>query len=113
MRPTENFVVIQDFEKWMGSMDGGSHTPDICMKARFVVKNLLDVISIEDIMDLEKVCKYFTDKQMKKELSVGSTSVYIRYFSNFALHMRQKYNVQYSLEAYSNVMQRIERYVSH
>ena len=47
-------------------MDGGSHTPDIYINAKFVVKNLLDVISIEDIMDPEKFCMYFTDKQMKK-----------------------------------------------
>ena len=31
-------------------------------------------------MEPDKVCKYFTSKQMKKELTASSTDVYIRYF---------------------------------
>ena len=100
--------MLTNFENWMASMDGGCHTDEICMKAKLVVKNILDVVETNEIMDSDIICKYFTDKQLRKELTASSTSVCIGYYSNYLLYMRERYSTLYSLDKYSSIARRIE-----
>ena len=104
-------MILEEFVYWMQSMDGGSHTRDISMKAKHVINNILLEIDMEDIMEPELVCEYFTNKQLHKHLSASSTSVYLRYYSSFILFTHQRYTLKYSLEVYTKMMQRVERYV--
>ena len=105
--------ILHNFENWMASMDGGCHTNEICMKAKLVVENILDMVEITEIMNPDLICKHFTDEQLRKELTAFITSLYIRYYASFLLYMRERYSTLYSLDAYSNIVQRIERYVPY
>ena len=44
-------MILEEFVYWMQSMDGGSHTRDISMKAKHVINNILLEIDMEDIME--------------------------------------------------------------
>ena len=103
------YVIVEDFSKWMSSMDGGCHPLDICQKAKLVVNKILESISLEQCMEPDKVCKYFTSKQMKKELTASSTDVYIRYFSSFLSYIHLTYRETFPFSVYINIEQRIQR----
>ena len=93
-------------------MDGGGNVNDISKKAKMVIGNMLQEIKLDDMKDPDKVCKYFTPKQMRKEITAGSTDVYLRFYSSFMLYLHQNYKSICPVESYNNVEQRIHRYVN-
>ena len=65
-------IIVEEFRIWMYSMDGGGgHPSDISQKAKWVVKKILESISLEECMEPDWVCRYFTSKQMKRELHIN------------------------------------------
>ena len=104
-------LILVEIVYWMQYIDGCSHTTDITVKAKHVINNILLKIDIEDIMEPELDCEYFNNKQLHKQLSASSTSVYLRYYSSFILFTHQKYTLKYLQEGYTNMMQRVKRYV--
>ena len=108
--PTKG-LLLEHFQSWMRSMDGGCQTIEISNKAKVVVNNILDVVCINEIMHPEKISSYFTSKQMKKELTASNTNVYLRYYSAFSLFLHQNYGTIFPLKIYSNIQNRIQRYV--
>ena len=103
---------ITNFQNWMESMDGGCNVNDISKKAKMVNGDMLQEIKLDDMKDPDKVCKYFTSKQMRKEITAGSTDVYLRFYSSFMLYLHQNFKSICPVESYNNVEQRIHRYVN-
>ena len=101
--------ILDQFQLWMESMDGGCHPSEISKKANYVIAKILDSINVNQLMDPETVCSYFTTKQLRKELTASSTNIYLRYFSAFMLFLHQNYKHTFNLEIYSNIEKRIER----
>ena len=102
-------IIVEEFRIWMSSMDGGGHPSDISQKAKWVVKKILESISLEECMEPDQVCRYFTSKQMKRELTASSTNVYLRYFSSFLAYMHQTYKERFPFSVHNNIEQRIHR----
>ena len=73
--------ILRNFQNWMESMDGGCHVKDICKKAKMIIGNMLQELNLHGMKDPDKVCKYFTSKQMKKEITAGTTDVYLRFYA--------------------------------
>ena len=74
------------FDGW-----GGGHPSDISQKAKWGVKKVLESISLEECMEPDHVCRNFTFKQIKRELTASGNNVYLRYFSSFLAYMHQTY----------------------
>ena len=98
--------ILTNFLNWMESMDGGCNVNDISKKAK------MQEIKLDDMKDPDKVCKYFTSKQMRKEITAGSTDVYLSFYSSFMLYLHQNFKSICPVESYNNVEQRIHRYVN-
>ena len=94
-------------------MDGGCHVKDISKKAKMIIGNMLQELKLHEMKEPDKVCKYFTSKQIKKEITAGSTDVYLRFYASFMLYLHQNFKSTFPLESYNNIEQRIHRYVNH
>ena len=56
----EDEGILNEFQTRMHSIDGGCHTANICLKARQVMGNILEELSISDIFNADQVCEHFT-----------------------------------------------------
>ena len=72
-------------------MYGGCNTKYISYKAKKPIGNMSEVIKLHDMKKPEIVCKYFTSRQMKRELTESSTDVYLRFYSSFMLYLHQSF----------------------
>ena len=103
--------ILDEFTLWMASMDGGCQTDDTCYRAKMIVDRIIEAVDLPNIMNADMICKYFTSRQMKHELTASSTDVYLRFYSSFTLFLHQRYKTLFPLDIYRDIEQRIQKYV--
>ena len=104
-------VLLERFNNWLTTMDGGSYDKESSNKAKCIVANVIDSITIPNLLHANSLCKYFTEKQVRRELSASSTSIYLRHVSSFMLYLYQEYPETVSYGKYKEIETRIGRYV--
>ena len=103
--PTET-IVLENFEKWLLSMDGGCQAPGIAYRSKLIVKNAIQSIGLEFMMQPKTVCQYFTDNN---NITAATTNVYLRYLSSFLLYMHEEYPKVFTSEDHQLMRNRISR----
>ena len=102
-------VLVDDFNKWLTTIDGGCYNEDTSKKASLIVKNMLNKFSLLQIMDSTMVCDYFTKDQTMNSLCAASLSVYLRYFSSFLFYFHDQNRIYFPYEKYKELDQKIAR----
>ena len=103
--PTNESILI-NFEEWLTTMDGGCQYSDISYKSKLVIQKLIGSIGIERVMDPKIVYRYY---EKNEEISVATTSVYLRYLSSFILYLHEEFSGEYSTEKHYQMEMRISR----
>ena len=83
-------VLVEDFNKWLTTIDGGCYNEYTSKLASLIVKNILNKLSLLQIMDSTTMCDYFTKDQTMSGVSAASLSVYLRYFSSFLFYFHDQ-----------------------
>ena len=104
--PLHSYEILLNFEKWLIGMDGGCQSPEIAHTSRLIISNLINVVGINNIMKPKDIYNYF---ESNTDIHASTTSVYLRYVSNFILFLRQEFPDVYSLEQHNEMVQRISK----
>ena len=78
-----------------------------------IIGNILQELILHEMKEPDNVCKCFTSKQMKKEITAGSRDVYLRFYASFIRYLHQNLRSTFPLESYNYIGQRIHSYVNH
>ena len=103
--PTET-KILEDFEEWSLSMDGACQAPGIAYRSKLIMKNAIQSIGLQSMMQPKTVCQYFTGNN---NITAATTNVYLRYLSNFLLFVHEEYPKVFTSEDHQVMRNRISR----
>ena len=103
-------VLLERFNNWLTTMDGGSYDKESSNKAKCIVANVIDSITITNLLHANSLCKYFTEKQMRRALSLQHEHLLKIRFLVYA-YLYQEYPETVSCGKYKEIETRIARYV--
>ena len=101
-----NNQILENFEKWVTSMDGGCQTKETAYQSRLVMTNMITFIGLANIITPNVVNEYFTKRD---DLIAAIINVYLRYLSDFLLYVHQEYPDTYTIDKYHLMNERISR----